>query len=914
MANPKPTLLSELHSLFGAESAARLLDRQLLDGFKTAHEQVAFAALVRRHGPMVLNVCRRVLHNDSDAEDAFQATFLVLARKAGGIGKREALAAWLHKVAYRVALRAWAEKAARQGHELQATARLGEDPLAGITGRELLTVLDEELQGLPERLRAPLILCYLEEQTQHKAAMLLSLSERTLRRRLQHGREALRRRLERRGLALPAAFLAAATLQRTAEAALPGLLVAGTIKAAIRTAAGDGIAGIVSVQTAKLVTGTLHAMAVGKAKTAAAAVMTLALLGAGLGVAGYRTVPLGVEPQSAPPASQKQAPIPANLKPAKADDQETMVFGGEVLDEQGKPLAGAEVSIWGVQAREGRASLPPITGADEKALAQGQSDAGGRFRFPLPRKALAKYVKFYALAGKIGHGLGLEYIAGVGETALRLPPEKTISGRLFDLQGQPAEGVAVRVSQLGRGAAKSFERLTFSTKPKENQPLWPGPAISDKDGKFVIKGLSPHLWATLEINDDRFTPQRLDIKEGSPDKVQEVSVALPPAQIIEGVVTAADTGKPLANVWLQLFVDHQRVLFGKTDDKGRYRLNPPVTGKEITVTADPADVPYPQFSKTIQWPQGAVHQSLDLAMPRGVLLRGTVTEQGTGKPVAGAVVHDYAHRFIRSATTGPDGIFQIAVPVGKAHLLIKHKDNDFIPMQITEGEIEGRKPAGSQMYPDAVISVDAKAGAEAQPVEAELRRGMSIKGEVLAPDGKAVADGIMLCWSQLPRGVPRWFAAGVKFRDGRFEMRGCDPDEKYPAYFLDPVNKLGATVQLSEKEARGKPVTIRLEPCGDAVARFVNKKGEPLVKSQVILYFVLRPKDKNVRADEDFVGNLDRLNYPEFLQTDAEGRCSFPALIPGATYTILNNEQNRDFTVEPGKTLQLGDVVIAGSE
>jgi RNA polymerase sigma factor (sigma-70 family) len=926
MANPKPTLLSQLHQLFGAESAARLLDGQLLDGFKTAHEQVAFAALVRRHGSMVLNVCRRVLHNDSDAEDAFQATFLVLARKAGGIGKRDALAAWLHKVAHRVALRAKTERTLRQEREQQATARLGEDPLATITGRELLTALDEELQKLPERLRAPLIVCYLEEQTQEKAARLLSLSVRTLKRRLQQGREALRRRLERRGLAMPSVFLTAATFQGGTKTALSGVLVAGTVKAALNVATGQGVAGIVSVETAKLVAGTLHAMALSKVKTAAAVVIALTLLGAGLGVAGYRTIALNVEAQATPSSSKQSPPAPTKLQQTKPDDPETIVFGGQVLDAQKKPVAGAHVSIWGT-SRDGHFNLP-ADWVDKKALAEGQTDRQGNFRLLVPRKPLANYAKLYVVAGKIENGLVLENIlleaSGAAktsgtvpnsETVLRLPAEKIIRGRAVDLQGQPIEGVKVQVASLGLGKSRALGSVTFSWSLRETFPLWPSEAVTDKDGRFIVHGLSPSLWATLEINDDRFTRQSFDIGEGSPDEVFDVNLALAPAKILEGTVTAADTGKPLPNVRLQLFVDGQRVMFGETDDKGRYRLKLPASGKELTVTAEQMDGPYPPFSKSIEWPSASIRQQLNIAVPRGVLLRGKVTEVGNGQPVSGAVVHDYGHRWIRSVTTGPDGIFQISVPPGKGHLLIKHKDNDFIAMQITEGEIAGGEPAGWRVYPDAVISYDAKTGPEAQAVEATLRRGTTLKGRVLTPDGKPVAEGILVCWSQVSRRAPGWFGDSIGFRDGRFELRGCDPAESYTVYFLDGVNKLGATVQLSAKDAGENPVTVRLEPCGSAVGRFVNKKGEPIVKSQVLPYFVLQMQDKKVLAVETFIQNVDRLNYPNFSVTDEQGGCTFPVLIPGATYRITGYEEEsvRDFTVRAGETLQLGDIVL-GSE
>jgi len=182
----------------------------LLERFIRRCEEPAFEALLKRHGPMVLGVCQRMLHHRQDAEDACQATFLVLARKAASIGKRASVGSWLYKVAYHVAVRARKQAAAQRKREGSAPPRTAADPLAEVTGRELLTLLDAELQNLPERYRAPLVHCYLEGQTRDEAARQLGCSESTVNRRLEQGKDQLRKRLARRGLTLPAALLALA--------------------------------------------------------------------------------------------------------------------------------------------------------------------------------------------------------------------------------------------------------------------------------------------------------------------------------------------------------------------------------------------------------------------------------------------------------------------------------------------------------------------------------------------------------------------------------------------------------------------------------------------------------------------------------------------------------------------------------
>ena len=167
--------------------ADQVLDRELLRLFTTEHDGDAFRVLVQRHGAMVWNVCRGLVRNDADAEDAFQATFLVLARRAGSIRDTASLASWLHGVAYRVARKAQAEFARRQKHE-PAAARPEAAPPDDISWREVQAVLHTELSAISERYSAPLVLCYLQGKTQDEAATLLGLSKNTLKDRLERGR------------------------------------------------------------------------------------------------------------------------------------------------------------------------------------------------------------------------------------------------------------------------------------------------------------------------------------------------------------------------------------------------------------------------------------------------------------------------------------------------------------------------------------------------------------------------------------------------------------------------------------------------------------------------------------------------------------------------------------------------------
>jgi RNA polymerase sigma factor (sigma-70 family) len=252
-----------------------LSDGQLLGRFVAGRDEAAFAALVRRHGPMVLGVCRRVLRDGHDAEDAFQATFLVLARKAGALGKREAVGSYLYTVAFRAALEARAALSRRRARERQVD-QMPHREVAPAEPQDWRPLLDEELNALPEKYRAAVVLCDLEGRPRKEAARLLGLPEGTLSSRLAAARRALAGRLARRGVALSGGALAGA-LAGGASAQVPAALVWGTARAAALVAAGQLAA--VSTPAAGLTREVLKAMFLAKLKVVAATAVVLAALG-----------------------------------------------------------------------------------------------------------------------------------------------------------------------------------------------------------------------------------------------------------------------------------------------------------------------------------------------------------------------------------------------------------------------------------------------------------------------------------------------------------------------------------------------------------------------------------------------------------------------------------------------------------
>ncbi|MCI0461931.1 MAG: sigma-70 family RNA polymerase sigma factor [Gemmataceae bacterium] len=285
-----------------------LADRQLLDRFTCARDESAFAELVRRHGPMVLAVCRRILGNPHDAEDAFQAAFLVLARRAGSIRQRDSVGGWLYQVAYRIALRA------RTRGQRRRVAPLSDDvpePSAESPADALAGPLGEEVERLPEPYRSAVVLCYLEGRTQGEAARVLETTAQAVNSRLKRAREMLRQRLVRRGLALSGAAVAQALASGAAQAALPADLVRLTVGTAFQFAAN----GASTLAAADLARGALSAMTTPRLKILSALVLVLTLLA--VGALFVPSAAQGEDPTPVTPRAQADKPRPTSQgKPA----------------------------------------------------------------------------------------------------------------------------------------------------------------------------------------------------------------------------------------------------------------------------------------------------------------------------------------------------------------------------------------------------------------------------------------------------------------------------------------------------------------------------------------------------------------------------------------------------------------------
>jgi RNA polymerase sigma factor (sigma-70 family) len=426
-----------LAHIFRGESAVGLTDLQLIERYRERRDEVAFESLVARHGPMVLAACRRMLVDERDVEDAFQATFLVLVRRARDLGPRDTVGPWLHGVATRVALRARCISARQRRLE-----PVGAD-FATLTDRpphadwEIGELIDGELARLPAKYRSPVVLCYLEGHTHEEAARQLNWPVGTVKGRLSRARSLLASRLRRRGLAPSAGAIALAVTADT-QAAVNKELAERTTRAAFRLALGDATHHVVSTSITALVEGVLTTMYVHSLKSAGAAVIACALVFGGIGVlARQEAVPAKVDARPALGESPTNKPAAEPKLENQRTASTTAEFKTDEISELREALYRAANRAWAealkadlntpsalehaynaskklMDAARTRGSKPP----EEVALARAHFDRVrelARLRHPLDSAADAEPAQLKAYAAEAALGLALAQASDKGK-------------------------------------------------------------------------------------------------------------------------------------------------------------------------------------------------------------------------------------------------------------------------------------------------------------------------------------------------------------------------------------------------------------------------------------------------------------------------------------------------------------------
>ncbi len=503
-------------------------------------------------------------------------------------------------------------------------------------------------------------------------------------------------------------------------------------------------------------------------------------------------------------------------------------------------------------------------------LGGGVTDGDGRFRIEASRTSSSRFLGVYALAGPAGPGTAFGYAeihpdAEPPAVEVRLPSDQVIRGKLVDIHGRPAAGVAVRFDSAFESPAWPSAGFDSRTPVRpwelsasfEGLRAWPKAVTTDAQGRFAMAGVGRGLSAWLSVHDPRFAQYRLDVAGRDRDAGKDVSAALPPSITLEGRVLAAGTGRPIPDADIvvrasaEAFSTYQTTRF-RADGQGHFRINPSAGGYFRLEAIAPAGQPYLTGEAEFAWAKAAVRKEIDLTLTRGVRIHGKVTEQGTGRPVPGAAVHTIVrvrtggerHLIEADATTREDGSYELATPPGPGHLLVLGPTLDYITRQIADGELNDyRGPnAGPRHYAHDIAAFAIPPGEASREINLTLRRGQTARGRVVGPEGQAVADAVIHSRNQVAPGPYdrfRWKGeTPVHARNGRFELTGLDPETPTVAYFLDADHEWGAAVELSARPAGEEP-TIRLQPCGRARARFVGPDGRPIAGFKTTYYFFL---------------------------------------------------------------------------
>jgi RNA polymerase sigma factor (sigma-70 family) len=950
---PLDTLLSHIHRLAAVRTPARS-DRQLLEDFGARGDEAAFAALVARHGAVVWRVCRRVLHHEQDAEDAFQATFLVLARHTGSIRKREALASWLHGVAYRTAMAAKRRAARRHKHE--ARLRPGRTDFQSVppTWDDVRSVLDEEVQRLPEAFRTAFVLRVLEGKSGPEAAALLGVRDGTVSSRLTRARQLLRQRLARRGIELAALLGALSVAESAGKAAPPAALAHAALRSGLSVASRGAAAGQIPSHVAALSAGVSRAMFLTKAKIATAVLLAISLLVAGgaltrQAIRAQETAPAANAPAKAQQSRPKER---AAMTPA-AGRARTVTYRGRVLAPDGRPVAGAKVYVapaWGDPEHE-----PPVSG-------RATTGADGGFEFTAPTWKDPQEPALVAAAAPT-YGLAWADVPAGGKgdgLTLRLVEDVPISGQLVDLEGKPVGRATLRVLNINAArnedvgpwldAVQARKGLSYQL---ENEYLGRqtvgvmAPATTDAAGRFRLTGIGRERVVRLRLDGPGIVSQYLHVLT-RPGRKKEVLAfegatdygesrvyttyygaafrhVVAPSKPILGTVRDKDTKKPLAGITVQsqTLATRPKFLQGivqtTTDAHGRYRLTGMPKGKGNELIAVPDEhVAYHVSVKPVPDSPGLAPVTVDIELKRGVWIEGRITDKRTGKPVRGASVEyfsigdnphlrDYSgfdSAFaVRSVPAKDDGSYRVAGIPGPGlvvvwqvghYLRVPDRDDEFR----ARDDVLNRGTAPYWLLPftnyTAFAYLDAAAGGGAVRCDITLDPGWTFTGKLLGPDAKPLLGA---------RGFGftghRWWAP-TPLKTADFTVWGFNPHR--PREILLQHREKGLVGVVRPPKVNGGTVTARMVPGAAVRGRLVDADGRP--RPGVRLEVLFEPRG----------GNGGQAYPPDRIETDRHGQFRVGALVPGYRYSLFDGKGSVRFGpgLREGETKDLGNVQPQG--
>jgi RNA polymerase sigma factor (sigma-70 family) len=682
------TLLRYVQKLAAGNGSLERTDRQLLDDFSARRDEAAFAALVARHGSMVLRVCRRVLNHEQDAEDAFQATFLILARKSASIRKPEALAEWLHGVAYWSAREVRRSAARRRRHEARLWTLMRRAAVSP-TWDDVQAVLDEEIRRLREPFRATFVVCVLEGKSAAEAAAELGVRQGTVSSRLTRARQLLQQRLVRRGIKLSGLLAALSVADSAAQAGLPAVLAKVTVRFGLLVAAGETAAGVIPSHIAALAAGVTRAMFLTKTKIAVALLFAVGLVATGASLLTCQALAAKETPPAAqkaePPAKAEAKPRTAGTADAVKDKGDTIAVSGRVLDPDGKPFAGAKVYL---TRACGYVERPDPSLAKMYAKFYATTAADGSFTLTVPKVPPFPDEAIDIAATAKDFGVAFVTTSRDGDnknvTLQLVKDDVPIKGQIVDLQGKPVQGATIRVLRIAAAAKEDLGPWLEAVKAKKGLsgqlegryftqglasaevPALAHQVTTDAAGRFRLTGIGRDRLAIVRLEGPAIATEQLRILTrvektiAVPTEAEviyaEPAYNLPTADYyyhgasfrhvaeattpIVGTVRDRDTNKPLAGVTIRsLKLAHKpRKTYDfvqtTSDEQGRYRLTGMPKGEGNQILLVPRDdQPYLKVPVDVPEGVGLDPVTVDIQVKRGVLIEGKVTDNATGKPV-----------------------------------------------------------------------------------------------------------------------------------------------------------------------------------------------------------------------------------------------------------------------------------------
>jgi protocatechuate 3,4-dioxygenase beta subunit len=812
-------------------------------------------------------------------------------------------------------------------------------------------VLYEELDRLPKTYRAPLVLCYLEEKTQEEAARLLGWTKGAVIGRLQRGRELLRKRLRRRGLALSATLSAAVLALGSASAAVPDGLTDATLRAALKLAAGQGtVAGLVSAEAAALVQGANTIMFTGKAK-----IITILLLALGVAVAGLaaaRHTVRAANPQEDAKTTAVSKPEDRSAAPeaTKPDAEETIVLSGQVLDPDGKPFAGAKLYL--STCVPGWPKSSSWTSGVFKAAERATSDKHGRFRFSMPKSEFGQseywdQSRLMAVAKGYGPDLVTLHKSLKPDTlSLRLVKDLPLSGRILDTDGKPIAGAKIRVASLSAFAAENLDHFLddmragiYSGDPKHGgdagaiggDKFWigalpgqPREVTTGADGRFRLTGAGRERLVRLHVEGPAIHHGYLMAATRPMEALASPRTSIGVLKLhgatfdytaaasrpLRGVVRDKETGKPVGGV--RVSADNTSFTT-QTDKEGRFEILGCPKSPKYGVSVIPAEgQPYFARNGGFDDTPGFEPLQADMDLYPGIPLHGRVTDQATKKPVAGATVAYYpvlpnpfaVHMSYNpaegpsSTTTAGDGSFHLPVLPGPGVLAVQCRSgHPYMPALVTRKEIDdffkgkGAHPATNGDF------IMVQQGANGASVIGQTHyQGLALlnpeeKAKALEQNLTVVPGRTLRGMVVDPEGKPSKGATlnGGALADGTFTLTNLNPRRTQELYFVHSAKGLGFCMEVPLDG--DKPITVKLQPCGGVTGRLVDRDGQPLANIAV------------------YVGHVQ-------TKTDKEGRFRADGLVVGKKYQAINPDRVRYYpfydsiVIEPGKTKDLGDATV----